>query len=488
MDHNMKHRLATIGAVAILTAASACAALAQDQGKAAVTGRQAEVLSEQKLREIARDAYKYAYPIVLMDMTMRQSTAVSNATSVHGRAPLNQFAYFRTYPAADARDVVRFNFDTLYSFAWADLSKGPLILSVPDTDGRYYLVPSLDMWTDVFASVGSRTTGTAAGNFAYVPPGWQGSLPEGVPRIDAPTSMIWIMGRVQTNGPADYDNVHNIQDGLKLTPLDQWGKSYMPPATSSVDASVDTKTPPLVQVEKLTGVEFFTRFAELLKKYPPHPNDYPILFRMRALGLYPAQSWDASKLDVKTTALINDAAKAALGDIVNYLKRGGSGMHVNGWNIATDNMGTYGTSYLQRALVALAGLGANLPADAVYPAAFVDSEGKPLNGANKYVLHFNKDQLPPVDAFWSLTMYDEQGYQVPNPINRFAIGDRDRLKFNADGSLDIYIQHGAPSADKEANWLPSPASGALQPTLRLYSPRSSVTEGTWVPPGIKRAD
>lgn len=484
----MKHWLATISAAAILAATSVHGAHAQSPSKPSATNEQAEASSEQKLRDLVRDIYKYAYPIVLMDATMRQSTAVPNGTSVHGRAPINQFAYFRTYPAADARDVVRFNFDTLYSFAWVDLSKGPMIMSVPDTGGRFYLVPSLDMWTDVFASVGSRTTGTKAGHFAYVPPGWKGKLPAGVQRIEASTSMIWVMGRVQTNGPADYDNVHKVQDGLKLTPLSRWGKPYTPPVASPVDASVDTKTPPLLQVEKMTGVAFFKRFSELLRTYPPHPNDYPILFRMRALGLEPGRAWDAGKFDATTIAVINDAAKQSLGDIVAFLKRGGAGTHVNGWNIATDNMGTYGTSYLQRALVALAGLGANLPADAIYPAAFVDSEGKPLRGENKYVLHLDKAQLPPVDAFWSLTMYDEQGFQVPNPINRFAIGDRDKLKFNADGSLDLYIQSASPGADKEANWLPSPASGGLQPTMRLYSPRSSVMDGTWAPPGIKRVD
>jgi hypothetical protein len=185
----------------------------------ALTGlASAQTASADQLRGIARDAYQYAFPIVLMDATMRQTTAVPNATAVKGRAPINQFAYFREYPAADAKDVVRFNFDTLYSFAWADLSKGPLVLSVPDTGGRFYLVPALDMWTDIFASVGSRTTGTKVGHFAYVPPGWKGKLPAGVQRIDTPTSMIWIMGRVQTNGPSDYANVHKIQDGLKLTP------------------------------------------------------------------------------------------------------------------------------------------------------------------------------------------------------------------------------------------------------------------------------
>lgn len=446
-----------------------------------VSHASAQNASEQNVREIAREAFQYAYPIVLMDATMRQSTAVPNATAVRGRAPINQFAYFRTYPAADAKDVVRFNFDTLYSFAWADLSKGPMILSVPDTGGRFYLVPSLDMWTDVFSSLGSRTTGTKAGHFAYVAPGWKGKLPAGVQRIDAPTSMIWLMGRVQTNGPSDYANVHKIQDGLKLTPLDRWGKNYAPPATSPVDASVDTKTPPLVQVENMTGVEFFTRFAELMKKYPPHPNDYPILFRMKQIGLETGKSWDRSKFDQKA---INAGAKDAMQGMIAGVKTAGN--HVGGWNITVDNMGTYGTSYRQRALVALAGLGANLPADAVYPTAFLDSEGKPMDGANKYVLHFDKGKTPPAGAFWSLTMYDNQGFQVPNSLNRFAIGDRDKLKLNDDGSLDIYIQAESPGADKESNWLPAPKSGLIGPTLRLYAPKPEVLDGSWTPPAVKR--
>ncbi len=445
-----------------------------------------DAMTPEKATALVKDAYIYAYPLVLMDVTRQQVTNVPNSTTVSMRAPLNQFAHFRSYPKADAKDVVRFNFDTLYSFAWLDLSQGPIILSVPDTNGRFYLVPTLDMWTDVFASVGARTTGTKAGHYAYVPPGWTGTLPDGVEKIQAPTSLVWMMGRTQTNGPSDYENVHKIQDGMKLTPLASWGKDFTPPSSSPVDASIDDKTPPLVQVERMSGVDFFKRFAELLKRHPPHANDYPILFRMRAMGIVPGQDWDAGKLDAKTTSLVNDAAKAGLGDIVAFLKRGGEGTHVNGWSIATDNMGTYGTSYLQRGVVALAGLGANLPADAVYPAAFTDGEGKLLDGANKYVLHFDKDQLPPADAFWSLTMYDEQGFQVPNPINRFAIGDRDPLKFNADGSLDLYIQNASPGPDKESNWLPSPASGTIQPTMRLYSPRASVMDGTWVPPAMKR--
>lgn len=438
-------------------------------------------------RALARDIFYFGLPIVLMDTTMRQTTAVRNATTVTGRAPINQFAYFRSYPKADARDIVRFNFDTLYSFAWVDLSRDPMVLTVPDTDGRYYLVPSLDMWTDTFASLGSRTTGTKAGHFAYVPPGWRGLLPSGVTRIEVPTSMIWLMGRIQTNGPSDYANVHKLQDGLKLTPLASWGKKhYTPPAVSPVDARVDSKTPPLVQVSKLTGVQLFGRLAELMKKYPPHGNDYPMLFRMKAIGLEPGKSWDASKLDKATIDAINAGAREGLEDTVAMVKK--IGVKVNGWNIITDNTGTYGTSYLMRAVVALAGLGANLPADAIYPTAFLDSDGVPLDSENKYMLHFEKDALPPAAAFWSLTMYDNEGFQVPNPLNRFAIGDRDQLQFNDDGSLDIYVQTESPGQEKESNWLPAPKSGPMAPTLRIYSPRPEALNGTWAPPPFQRVD
>lgn len=443
-------------------------------------------LSPAEIQVLARDLYFYAYPIVLMDITMRQATNVPDATSVPMRAPVNQFAHFRTYPNADAKDVVRFNFDTLYSLAWVDLSHGPVILTVPDTHGRYYLVPSLDMWSDVFASVGSRTTGTQAGEYAYVPPHWHGTLPDGVQRIDASTSMIWLMGRTQTNGPDDYQNVHLIQDGLKLTPLNLWGKHGNAAAASSVDPEIDNKTPPLVQANRLTGVDMLTRLSALMQRYPAHANDYPILLRARALGLEPGKTWDATRLGSATRDAINAGANAARDDLVKAIKK--IGQHVNGWSILVDDTGTYGTSYRHRAVIALGGLGANLPADAVYPTAFRDGDGKLLDGANRYVLHFAKGQLPPANAFWSLTMYDNQGFQVPNSLNRFAIGSHDKLTFNADGSLDLYIQHDSPGAEKESNWLPSPASGQLGPTLRLYSPRAEVLEGDWVPPGIQRVN
>jgi hypothetical protein len=445
---------------------------------------QAQGLSQQDAYALARDAYLYAYPLVSMDMTMRQATNVPNADAIPMRAPPNQFAHARTYPRAGDRDVVRFNFDTLYSLAWLDLSRGPMVLSVPDTEGRYYLLEMLDMWSDVFSVVGSRTTGTKARHFALVEPGWNGRLPQGVDKIVAPTPAFWLLGRTQTNGPADYANVHKVQDGYRLAPLNLWGRTYTPPRTVATDPSVDDHTPPQTQVNGMDGVAMLSRLAVLFSKYPPHANDYPMLFRLRAFGIEPGKPFDPTKLDPALAATINTAAKDALADLPAAMRR--IGRLENGWNVVTENVGTYGTSYKQRAVIALGGLGANLPEDAIYPTAFVDAAGAPLHGANNYVLHFDKGKLPPAEAFWSITMYDKDGFQVPNPIDRFAIGDRDKLTFNPDGSLDIYLQAASPGPDKESNWLPAPKDVPFQPSIRIYSPRHEVADGSWMPPGIQR--
>src|SRR5262245_48381575 len=444
-------------------------------------------LSAQEAYEIAHDAYIYAYPIVTMDVTMRQATNVPDASTIALRAPLNQFAHARTYPRAEDRDVVRYNFDTLYSPVWLDLTREPMILSVPDTGGRYYLLPMYDMWTDVFSVVGSRTTGTAAGNFALVAPEWRGTLPSGVTKIVAPTPIVWILGRTKTDGPSDYENVHKVQDGYRLTSLGQWGKPSAPVAATSTDPTVDNKTSPMVQVNRMSGAEVLQRLADLMGKHPPHPNDYPILFRMRQIGLEPGKPFDTAILDPALVKTINTAAKDALADLEQSGKSGaGIGLHINGWFYQTSTVGTYGAAYKLRGMAALIGLGVNLPEDAVYPASFVDGDGKPYSGASRYSLHFDKGKLPPADAFWSVTLYDRDGFQAPNTLNRFALGDRDKLKFNADGSLDIYIQNESPGPDKESNWLPAPA-GEFNLAMRLYSPRREALDGPWTPPPVRKA-
>jgi hypothetical protein len=439
----------------------------------------AQSLSADEAQTIVQESYVYLYPLVLMDLTRKQLINLDPKTNPIG-GPANAFTHIRTFPPADMRAVVRPNFDTLYSSAWLDLTGGPLVVSTADTGGRYFLLPMLDMWTDVFAVPGKRTNGTGAANFALTPPGWTGQLPQGVTAIRSPTPHIWIIGRTQTNGVEDYAAVHKVQDGYKITYLADWGKAPRK-IEHKIDPTVDTKTEPLRQVEEMPAVAFFKYGAELMKVNPPHDTDWSINARMKHIGLEPGKSFEDGKVTVDVLARGAAAGLKLMREKAPTLAR-----VTNGWQMNTDAMGVYGDFYLKRAIVALMGLGANQPEDAIYPLNIADAVGKPVTAENKYVLHFNKEELPPVGAFWSLTMYDAEGFQVANSINRFAIGDRDALKFNGDGSLDLYIQNQNPGSDKEANWLPGPKSGGLGLTLRLYAPKPQALDGRWNPPAIRR--
>lgn len=437
-------------------------------------------VSEDDAYAIGVEAYTYSYPLVLMEMTRRVTTNV--ATPGANRAPTNRFANMPSYPDAGFHDVVRPNADTLYSSLWYDVGREPLILTLPDTAGRYHVIPIMDMWTDVFATLGSRTTGTGGGIFALVGPHWQGALPKGVRRIVSPTETGWIIGRFQANGAADYGNVHKLQAGLRAVPLSGWGRSYVPPR-NAVDPAIDMKTAPVDQVARLDAAAFFALFADLMERNPPHAADYPILLRMERIGLVPGKSFDLAKADPVVRDALIRAAADGYKRIVD--RRRTFGIPRNGWISPAGMIGSYGNDYLMRAFIGYAGLGALPPDEAIYPFGLLDGDGKLFTGAARYVLHFDKAQLPPAAAFWSLTMYGPDQFFVANPINRFAIGDRDKLMFNADGSLDLYIQHDSPGADREANWLPAPA-GPFSMNLRLYLPRPQAVDGRWVPPAIKR--
>jgi hypothetical protein len=439
-------------------------------------------ITEKEAYEIGIEAYQYFYPLISMDVERRVYTNLPAGVQM-GIGPMNVFMHAPAFPPAEFRNAVRPNFDTLYSAVWLDLTKEPMIISVPDTKGRYYLLQMIDMWTDVFAAPGKRTSGTKASSFAVVPQGWTGKLPKGVARIESPTPYVWIIGRTQTNGPKDYDAVHKVQAGYKVIPLSQWGKKVKPPKVIT-DPTVDMKTPPVEQVNAMPAAKYFSYGADLMKLNPPHVTDWSQITRLKRIGIEPGKSFDFDKASPEVKA----ALERAVVDGLKLMKEKIPTLArvVNGWQMNTDTMGVYGNYYLKRGVIALIAIGANMPEDAIYPLAIADSDGKPLEGSNKYVMHFAKDELPPVEAFWSITMYDEEGYQVANRLNRFAIGDRDDLKFNNDGSLDIYIQNESPGADKEYNWLPSPSQGKLGVTMRLYAPKAQALDGRWNPPVVKK--
>jgi hypothetical protein len=439
-------------------------------------------LTADQARAIAVDAYVYFYSLITMDVSRKFFTNIEPGKEF-GKGPMNMFVNVPAYPPADFKGVVRSNFDTLYSIAWLDLTSGPLVVSAPDTAGRFYLLPMLDMWTDVFASPGWRTTGTEAADFLVTPPGWNGKGPDGFAQISAPTSYIWIIGRTRTDGPADYEAVHKVQAGYTVTPLSGWGKPPAP-VTVKIDPTVDMKTPPMVQVNSMSAGAYFAYAAELLKVNPPHITDQPIIAQMRGIGIEPGKSFDISKLD----PAVREGLEGAPADALQLMKwKVPTLARVNNyWSMNTDTMGVYGNYYLKRAIVTQLGLGANLPEDAIYPLNLGDSEGKPLDGLNKYTVHFEKGATPPVRAFWSITLYDSDGFQVANVLNRFAVSGWMPFAYNQDGSLDLYFQSDSPGKDKEANWLPAPKA-PFNLTMRLYSPESDALTGKWNPPPIKKA-
>jgi len=464
-------------------------AAAEVKAKAEADVKAAEAAAKEiEAREIAMEAYVYAYPLVTMEITRRVMTNVEKPEG--SKAPMGQFARLRTYPAVDDHSVTAPNADTLYTLAWLDVSKEPWIVSIPDMKGRFFLFPMLDGWTNVFQDPGKRTTGTKAQKYAITGPGWSGTLPAGVTEYKSPTGMVWVLGRIYCTGtPEDYKAVHALQDQVAAVPLSAYGKPYTVPP-GKADPAIDMKEP-REQVNAMDGASYFKLFAELLKTNPPSAEDAPMVAKLAKIGIVPGQEFDASKLDPAVVKGIDAAPKPAQEKISIYLKEAlvtGDAKLENGW-LFFKNTGLYGNGYRNRAMITWYGLGANRPQDAVYPTSEGPELLKKYDGANKYVMHIGKGELPPVNGFWSITMYDANYFFVPNPINRYTVSSRNKFRANADGSIDLYIQKDSPGKDKEQNWLPAPA-GEFVLMMRLYWPKEtppSILDGTWKPPAVKQA-
>ena len=452
--------------------------------KAAAPAAAAKPLTPAQINALGMEAYIFGYPLVTMEYTRRGLTNVEKPEG--SRAPMGQLVRMREYPAVDDHLVTAPNADTLYTTGFVDVGKEPWILSLPEANGRYYLFPMLDGWTDVFQVPGKRTTGTGPQKYGIVGPGWSGTLPAGVKPYKSPTDMVWILGRIYCTGtPEDYAAVHKMQDEITLVPLSSYGAQYTPPP-GKVDPSIDTKTAVRDQVNALSADAYFNLLAQLMKNNMPTVSGAPALAKLAQLGIKPGAPFESSKLGPEGAKALAKVPKQAQDKIMAQFKV--AGKNDNGW-IYTTKTGVYGTDYLQRALITAVGLGANRPQDAIYPTSEVDAAGKPYSGANKYVMHFPKGQLPPVDGFWSITMYDKDYFFVPNPINRYTVSSRSKFKANADGSVDLYIQKESPGRDKEQNWLPAP-SDTFVLMMRLYWPSEkppSILDGTWKPPEVKEA-
>ncbi|MFK5854849.1 MAG: DUF1254 domain-containing protein [Bacteroidota bacterium] len=443
-------------------------------------------ISDEKVLEIAEKAYIFGYPMILMDFTKKVSTNVETSTSIH--APVNQLLNFREFPDDKFTDVVKANVDTYYSNAWYDLKEEPVVLTVPAID-RYYLLPFYDAYSNVFSVPGPRTTGTGAHIFLLTGPFWKGEIPEGMTQIKAPTNSVWMIGRTQVNSEKDGETVvAAFQDGMKIDLLSNYGKEYKAPI-GAVSAEYK-KIVPVEDTRALSIEEYFNKLSQLMTDNPPAKADTPLIEQMESIGITAGKAFSTKNMSPELIKKLNTIPELVHQDWIDKStgKKDAGIPIINNWLFAREVMGTYGKNYDQRAFIAFIGLGANLPEDAVYPSTSVDSEGNRIDGKNNYILHFEEDEIPPVNAFWSLTAYNSKDFMVANTINRFALGDRDNLKYNEDGSLDIYIQNTDPGGDKTSNWLPSTQEGLTNLTLRLYWPKEAALDGTWEVPSIKKVD
>jgi len=438
-------------------------------------------------------AYEYGIPIVDTDRIFRTNTSVSKPDT-KGNAPVNRFSHARKLADAEARDVVAPNHDTLYSIAQLDLSRQPQVLHVPKMK-RFYAFELVSPWTENFRNISTATGDQKGGDFAIVGPDFEGKLPRGVKRVKSPYDRVWMIGRTYIKGAGDTKRVNRIQDAYGLQPLKTFGRAYKPPTLKPVDTTVEHFEIPGLGAGD-DPLEFYTVLGRLMKKFPPPAADQPLLDQLQAIGvgagLDPATN---ASLSAETVRGMRDAVTQGPANIqAEIVKRyvAEFSKH-NGYLIG--DIGHYGTDYTLRAITDKVGVGALKPKVAIYAFTQTANDLSPLVGGERYVLHLPADRLPvPARAFWSVTMYDANVFLVPNPLDRYLINDRSKLHYNADGSLDLYVQSTEPSDPQQAqNWLPSPSDGGgFRLIWRLYDTgkaRTGILDGTgWQPPKVLRCD
>ena len=434
----------------------------------------AEQIAEETAYAIGLQAYIWSYPLWEAN---RSRTGMTSVPAPQGfRAPLNQFMHADRLGDPSATDVVSPNNDTLYSAAWLDLRAEPMVMTLPNYAGRYYTAQLLDAYTNNFGYVSQLRDGFKAQTVVFVPPGWTGRLPPGLRRLDAPTPTVFIAMRSGVDGVADIPNVVRLQKQIRLVPLSKWGTDWTPPASV-----------PVVPAPARSGpLAYWEQIGELVAQNPPPPHDDGLLGLFKEIGLT-RNGFDASRLDAAKVRGLQRALPAGRA-IVEHAYNA-EGYRANGWLMRNAFEGSYfGTSYLLRAAIAYGGLFVNDQIEAFYPLTHIDAEGQPLDGTTgRYAIRFEKGELPPAQAFWSITMLDQKrGLLVANPIQRYSIGDRTAgLKTDADGSVTLYVQADEPGGERNANWLPAPRE-PFRLVMRVYLPDRRVLNGDWKPPAVRR--
>jgi hypothetical protein len=461
-------RRVTVFVAAVACALAACSSSGSKRGSSTTTAtRGAPTTAAESDAQLAADAYVWGYPLVVTERTLQ----------TFARYGVNRITFQLTRSTVSSRTVVAPNTDTLYAVSSLDLRNGPLELTVPAITDRYYAFQFIDAYTDSFAYVGTRATRGRGGSYVITPPGWKGTVPAGTKRIASPTTQLILLGRFLVADDADVARVHAVGRQIRLAPLDAVAGAAAP------NVGTPKGTPQSVAA---AGAAFFDELGDALAiNAPVDATERATLQRFARLGIgagrHPTQSAGAAVVDALATGVREGDARilaAAANPKISGARTD------DGWSYNL-NVGTYGHDALVRAVVAKSGWGANIPAEAVYAHASADHSGAPLTGASRYVIHFPAGGLPPVHAFWSVTLYGPDRFFVANPIDRYALGDRSAgLVYGSGHSLDLYLQHTAP-AGHEANWLPTP-TGRFSLTLRLYLPDPSVLAGEYAYPVITK--
>lgn len=434
-------------------------------------------------KDIATLAYIWGFAPVSEQRKVDFTTS-PNTPPGPGRGPINSLVHFRELTDSNFTDLVKPNSDTIYTTIFMDLKKEPLVLKIPPIKDRYYVLQIMDAYTDFIPYHGTRTNETDGGTFMFTGPNWNGTVPQGITEIKAPQNLVWNIIRILVDGPKDVPNVNALQDQFTLSPLSVYEGKNTSSVTTEPNTSKEIPIKSSPELIPLTGIKIYDEISDVLADNPPPKTDDNVVTKFKTIGIAAGKVPSTEANDTIRMAFENGIVE---GEKLIDEKVKNLGSNVNGWQINL-NLGRYGTDYLLRAAIANSAIGANIPEEAVYPITLTDIDGKLLSGANKYVIHFNKDQFPPLKelGFWSVTLYNDILYLSDNPLNRYVIGDRtEGLKYNNDGSLDIYIQNENPGQDKESNWLPAP-TGNFVLTLRMYMPQESILKGEYQPPAIQR--
>ncbi len=464
MVRRVTGRRLVLGSIAALCAATpAIPAQAAD-----VTPAEATALGQQ--------AYLYGFPL-LETLRVRSTNTSVRCADGRGNAPVNRFSTAERFATPTDRTVVLPNVDTLYSIAQLDLGRGPVVLSHPSMGKRYFVFEFLDAYTNVVGYAGTRTTGTRAARFAITWTGHRGSRVRGARRIVSDTRRVWVVGRTLAGGRADQRRALKLMHRFALKPPGE--RAHRAVNCAHPGRPKHATTP--------TGLRFLDALSKALRQNPPPARDAPLLRRLATVGVGPGLRPARAGLTpdaLKALVAGVDATAAALPTVAKSTITSAA-VAGQGWAVPRPIIGDYGTDYQYRAGVALLGLGANTQIESMYPTALTDAAGQTLDGTRAYRLTFAPGQLPPARAFWSLTLYDGEGYLVANPVGRYAIGSsHPGLVRRADGSIVVVLQRDKPS-EAGVNWLPTP-TGAFRLNLRLYWPQQSALSGAWKPPALER--